>query len=157
MNRWKPSALIPLLALAVLVLYLAWPRIQDARKARLHQRVVVVYGFSILAEAMNQGIFPEFSRRWKAEHGEELVFTSSFAGSGTITNQIVLGAPAALAILSHEGDALRLKAAGAITADWHEFPAKGIVNQTPFVILVRKGNPKNLRTFADLARPGVGI
>jgi len=157
MNRWKLSAVIPLLALAGLVLFLAWPRIQEARHAKPHQRVVVVYGFSILAEAMNQGIFPEFSRRWKQEHGEELVFTSSFSGSGTITNQIVMGAPAALAILSHEGDALRLKEAGATTTDWHDFPAKGIVNQTPFVILVRKGNPKKLRTFADLAKPGVGI
>ena len=156
MKRWL-SILIPVLVLAGLALFLAWPRIQEARKAQPHQRVVVVYGFSILAEAMNQGIFPEFSRRWKQEHGEELVFTSSFAGSGTITNQIVMGAPAAVAILSHEGDALRLKKAGAAAADWHEFPAKGIVNQTPFVILVRKGNPKKLRSFADLARPGVGI
>jgi sulfate/thiosulfate transport system substrate-binding protein len=157
MNRWKPSLLLPVLILAGLVLFLAWPRIQEARKAQPHQRVVVVYGFSILGEAMNQGVFPEFSRRWKEQHGEELVFTSSFAGSGTITNQIVMGAPAAMAILSHEGDALRLKEAGAVATDWHNFPAKGIVNQTSFVILVRKGNPKNIKTFADLARPGIGI
>jgi sulfate/thiosulfate transport system substrate-binding protein len=157
MKRSKLSLLIPVLVLAGLVLFLAWPRIQEARKAKPHQRVVVVYGFSILGDAMNQGIFPEFSRRWKSQNGEELVFTSSFAGSGTITNQIVMGAPAAVAILSHEGDALRLKEAGAVTTDWHAFPANGIVNQTPFVILVRKGNPKNIRTFADLAHPGIGI
>jgi len=157
MNRWKPSLLIPALMIAGLALFLAWPRIQEARNAQPHRRVVVVYGFSILADAMNQGIFPEFSRIWKEQHGEELVFTSSFAGSGTITNQIVLGAPAAVAILSHEGDALRLKEAGAVTTDWHDFKARGIVNQTPFVILVRKGNPKKIRTYADLARPGVGI
>ncbi len=157
MNRWKLSFLIPVLGVAGLVLFLAWPTIQEARKAQPHQRVVVVYGFSILGEAMNQGVFPAFSRLWKEHHGEELVFTSSFSGSGTITNQIVMGAPAALAILSHEGDALRLKEAGAVATDWREFPARGIVNQTPFVILVRKGNPKNIRTYADLARPGIGI
>ena len=68
-----------------------------------------------------------------------------------------MGAPAVLAILSHEGDALRLKEAGATTSDWRQLPAGGVLNQTPFVILVRKGNPKNLHSFADLARPGVGI
>ena len=157
MNRWKPSFIVPILIFAGLALFLAWPRIQEARKVQPHQRVVVVYGFSILGEAMNQGVFPEFSRRWKERTGEEVIFTSSFAGSGTITNQIVLGAPAALAILSHEGDALRLKEAGAVTGDWHSFPANGVVNRTPFVILVRKGNPKNIRTFADLARPRIGV
>ncbi|MCI0657316.1 MAG: hypothetical protein L0170_09635, partial [Acidobacteria bacterium] len=93
MKHLKLSFLIPVLALAGLVLFLAWPSIQEARHAQPHQRVVVVYGFSILAEAMNQGVFPEFSRLWKEQHGEELVFTSSFSGSGTITNQIVMGAP----------------------------------------------------------------
>ena len=155
--RLKPSTAVSILLVLGLALFLLWPRIQEARKVRPHQRVLVVYGFSILGEAMNQGIFPEFSRRWKERTGEDVAFTSSFAGSGTITNQIVMGAPAAVAIVSHEGDALRLEEAGAVTTDWRAFPARGVVNRTPFVILVRKGNPKDIRTFADLARPGVGI
>jgi len=156
MKRWR-SAIVMALAVVGLGLFLLWPRIQEARHARPHQRVVVVYGFSILGEAMNQGIFPEFAQRWKYQHGETVAFTSSFAGSGTITNQIVMGAPAVLAILSHEGDALRLKESGAVSTDWHEFPASGIVNQTPFVMLVRKGNPKKIHSYADLARAGIGI
>jgi sulfate/thiosulfate transport system substrate-binding protein len=148
------SFVVVLLAIAV---YLAWPSIQEARRVAPHRRVVVVYGFSILGEAMNQDIFPAFGRRWKEKTGEELTFTSSFAGSGTVTNQIIMGAPAVLAILSHEGDALRLKKAGAVTTDWREFPAHGVVNHTPFVILVRKGNPKKITSFADLARPGIGV
>ncbi|HEU5179651.1 MAG TPA: substrate-binding domain-containing protein [Candidatus Polarisedimenticolia bacterium] len=148
------SFVVVLLAVAV---YLAWPSIQEARHVQPHRRVVVVYGFSILGEAMNQDVFPAFSRHWKEKTGEELTFTSSFSGSGTITNQIIMGAPAVLAILSHEGDALRLKKAGAVTTDWREFPAHGVVNHTPFVILVRKGNPKRIASFADLARPGIGV
>ena len=146
-----------IVALAALALYIVWPSIQEARHVAPPQRVVVVYGFSILGEAMNQDVFPAFGRHWKEKTGEELTFTSSFAGSGTVTNQIIMGAPAVLAILSHEGDALRLKKAGAVTTDWHEFPAHGVLNQTPFVILVRKGNPKKIASFADLARPGIGI
>jgi ABC-type sulfate transport system substrate-binding protein len=156
--RWKLSSyLLPTLILLALALFLTWPWIQEARKVQPYQRVMVIYGFSILGEAMNQGVFPAFTRLWRQETGEEVVFTSSFAGSGTITNQIVLGAPAQLAILSHEGDALRLKETGVIATDWHSFPAGGILNRTPFVILVRKGNPKNIRTYADLARLGIGV
>lgn len=142
---------------AALVLFLAWPSIQEFRKVEPHRRVLVVYGFSILAEAMNQDVFPAFSRRWKARTGEEVTFTTSFAGSGTITNQIIMGAPAVLAILSHEGDALRLQDAGAVSTDWRQFPARGVLNHTPFVILVRKGNPRKIESFADLARPGIGV
>src|SRR5512145_1238033 len=144
-------------AVTALALYLAWPSIQEARKVEPHHRVVVVYGFSILGEVMNQDVFPAFSRRWKEQTGEEVTFTSSFSGSGTITNQIIMGAPAVLAILSHEGDANRLKQAGAVTTDWREFPAHGVLNHTPFVILVRKGNPRKIASFADVARPGIGI
>src|SRR5262245_21962442 len=111
-----------IVVLAALALYVAWPSIQEARKVEPHRRVLVVYGFSILGEAMNQDVFPAFSRRWKEKTGEDVTFTSSFSGSGTVTNQIIMGAPAVLAILSHEGDALRLKQAGAVTTDWREFP-----------------------------------
>ena len=91
------------------------------------------------------------------EHGQDVRFTASFAGSETVTNQILQGVQAEVAILSIDRDPQRLKQGGFITTDWHSFPAKGIVNKTPFVILVRKGNPKGIRDFPDLAKPGVRI
>src|SRR6185369_3168122 len=87
----------------------------------------------------------------------EVRFQSSFAGSETVTNQILRGAPAEVAILSIERDAEKLKQGGVVTSDWHTYPAKGIVNKTPFVILVRKGNPKGIHDFSDLAAPGVKL
>ena len=56
--------------LAAIAVYLAWPSIQEARKVEPHHRVVVVYGFSILGEAMNQDIFPAFARHWKEKTGQ---------------------------------------------------------------------------------------
>ncbi|HEX8097784.1 MAG TPA: extracellular solute-binding protein, partial [Pyrinomonadaceae bacterium] len=47
--------------------------------------------------------------------------------------------------------------AGLITSDWTALPQKGVVNKTPFVILVALGNPKGIRDFADLAKPGVRL
>lgn len=118
---------------------------------------ITLYGFSIMKESLEKSIYPAFSAKWKSEHGVDVRFTSSFAGSETITNQILQGVKAQIAILSIERDAQRLKYGGAVTSDWHALPQKGVVNKTPFVILVRKGNPKGIRDFADLAKPGVKL
>jgi sulfate transport system substrate-binding protein len=118
---------------------------------------ITLYGFSILKESLEKAIYPGFVAKWKREHNQDVTFTSSFAGSETVTNQILQGVKAEIAILSIERDAARLKENGFITSDWHALPNKGIVNKTPFVILVRRGNPKNIHDFADLAKPGVEL
>jgi sulfate/thiosulfate-binding protein len=118
---------------------------------------ITLYGFSIIKESLEKGIYPGFAAKWKSEHGQDVRFTSSFAGSETVTNQILQGVKAQVAILSIDRDAQRLKDNGFVTYDWHTLPQKGIVNKTPFVILVRKGNPRGIRDFPDLAKPGVRI
>ena len=118
---------------------------------------ITLYGFSIMKESLEKSIYPAFTAKWKSEHGADVRFTSSFAGSETITNQILQGVKAQVAILSIERDAYRLKSGNAVTSDWHLLPHKGIVNKTPFVILVRKGNPKGIHDFADLAKPGIKL
>lgn len=118
---------------------------------------ITLYGFSIMKESLEKAIFPAFTAKVKREHGLDVTFTSSFAGSETVTNQIITGVKAQIAILSIERDAQRLKDHKDITSDWHDLPQKGIVNKTPFVILVRKGNPKGIHDFSDLAKPGVKV
>lgn len=120
-------------------------------------RTITLYGFSIMKEALEKEIYPAFAAKWKAEHGEDLSFNSSFAGSEVVTNQILQGAPADVAILSIERDVDRLVEGKAVTNDWRSLPNKGIVNKTPFVILVRKGNPKGITDFPDLAKPGIKL
>jgi ABC-type sulfate transport system substrate-binding protein len=145
---------------AALLLYALWPWLPvphgNGRGSR--PRTVVFYGFSILGEAMNQAILPEFAQRWHERTGERIEFVTSFAGSGTITNQLTMGVPAQVALLSLELDADRLAKAGVIPPNsWRRLPHGGVVNRTPFVLVVRKGNPKRIRGFADLARPGVKV
>lgn len=120
-------------------------------------RTITVYGFSIMKEALEKEIYPAFAAKWKAETGEDVHFVSSFAGSETVTNQILQGAPADIAILSIERDVDRLIQAGHVPKDWYVTPQKGIVNKTPFVILVRQGNPKGIKDFPDLAKEGVRV
>lgn len=118
---------------------------------------ITLYGFSIMKESLEKAIFPGFAAKWKLEHGQDVRFTSSFAGSETVTNQILQGVQAEIAILSIDRDAQRLKQGGFVTSDWHLLPFNGVVNKTPFVILVRKGNPKGIQDFPDLAKPGLRL
>ena len=118
---------------------------------------ITLYGFSIMKEPLEKFIYPAFKDKAKREHNLDIHFTSSFAGSETVTNQILQGVKAQIAILSIERDVQRLQEAGFVNASWHNLPQKGIVNKTPFVILVRKGNPKGIHDFADLAKPGVRL
>jgi len=119
---------------------------------------ITFYGFSILGEVMNNGVFPAFQKKWTGEGHGDVTFRSSFGGSGTITNQIAMGAPAQLALLSLESDADRLADAKVIPdGGWKKLPNGGVVNHTPFVIFVRKGNPLGVHDFADLTKAGVKI
>jgi sulfate transport system substrate-binding protein len=118
---------------------------------------ITLYGFSVMKESLEKAIFPGFAAQWKQQHGQVVQFQSSFAGSETVTNQILRGAPADVAILSIERDAQRLQKAGFVTSDWHSLPGRGIVNKTPFVIIVRQGNPKGIKDFSDLAKPGIRL
>lgn len=120
-------------------------------------RTITVYGFSVMKESLEKDVFPAFAAKWKREHGEDVQFVASFAGSETVTNQILQGVPADVAILSIERDVDRLQQGKFVTSDWHALPNRGIVNKTPFVILVRAGNPLGIKDFADLSKPGVKL
>lgn len=156
----RPSALPDRLALvagAALLLYALWPWLPVPGRAET-PRTVVFYGFSILGEALNDDVLPAFARHWREKTGERIEFATAFAGSGTVTNQLIMGVPAQCALLSLELDAERLAKAGVIPAgSWRRLPHGGVVNRTPFVLVVRKGNPKRIRDFPDLARPGVQV
>jgi sulfate transport system substrate-binding protein len=153
----RPGGLGPALLLGALLTWAAWPWLPFSRSAA-SPATIVFYGFSILGDTMNDAVFPAFQKAWASDGHPRVEFISSFAGSGTVTNQIIMGVPAQLALLSLESDADRLAAAGVVAAgSWRSFPHEGVVNRTPFIILVRPGNPKGIRDFEDLTRPGIGV
>lgn len=148
---------VPFLTLAALLLALLAVSCLPKPPAESGDITITLYGFSVMKESLEKAIFPGFTEKWKQQHGQVVQFQSSFAGSETVTNQILRGAPADIAILSIERDVQRLQKDGFVTSDWHSLPAKGIVNKTPFVIIVRKGNPKGIKDFSDLAKPGIRL
>jgi sulfate transport system substrate-binding protein len=146
-----------LVVMAALLLYGLWPWLPGRARAT-PPRTVVFYGFSILDHAITKDVFPAFRDHWWRTHREPLELISSFAGSGTITNQAIMGVPVELTLLALEADAERMAQSGVVSAgSWRELPHRGVVNRTPIVILVRPGNPKGIHDFSDLARPGIGV
>ncbi|MCZ7573567.1 MAG: substrate-binding domain-containing protein [Ardenticatenaceae bacterium] len=151
------QTMLPAVVLGGLCLYAISPWLPLPRRAT-QPRTIIFYGFSILGEVMQQAIFPAFQAEWQARTGERVEFISAFAGSGTVTNQLIMGVPADLALLSLELDAQRLADAGVTSPqNWRNLPHHGVVNRTPFIILVRPGNPIGIHDFADLTRPGVRV
>ena len=155
--RKTTSQTVPLLAIAALITALVASSCLPTPPGESGDITITLYGFSIMKESLEKAIFPGFVAKWKQQHGQTVQFQSSFAGSETVTNQILRGAPAEIAILSIERDVQRLQKDGFVTADWHSLPGKGIVNKTPFVIIVRQGNPKGIRDFSDLEKPGIRL
>ena len=151
------SRKVPFLGVTTLVLALLGGSCLPKPPGESGDITITLYGFSVMKESLEKAIFPGFAAQWKQQHGQVVVFQSSFAGSETVTNQILRGAPADIAILSIERDVQRLQKDGFVTADWRSLPAHGIVNKTPFVIIVRKGNPKGIKDFSDLAKPGMRL
>jgi sulfate transport system substrate-binding protein len=129
----------------------------SCRFSESQSRTIIVYGFSTMEDVMKQEIIPAFQRDWKEKTGEELKVITSFAGSGIVTNQIIFGAPADIAMVATEIDALNMKKAGLVTTDWRSFKNQGTYAYSITCILTRKGNPKGLHSFEDLTRPGVEV
>lgn len=156
LGRWLRTFILIVL-LGILFLYGLWPWLPFQGWAT-QPKTLVFYGASIMERVMKQAIFPTFQGMWLEETGEPVEIISSFSGSGTITNQLLMGVPAELALFSLELDAHRLSESHLIPdQSWLLLPSKGVLNQTPIVLLVRPGNPLAIHDFADLVRPGIRI
>ena len=102
-------------------------------------------------------ILPLFAAEWKKKTGQDVRFQQSYLGSGAQSRAIVEGFEADVAALSLEADVERIAKAGLIRGAWKSGPTKGMVSRSIVVFAVRKGNPKGIRDWADLARPGIEI
>lgn len=102
-------------------------------------------------------IIPLFQKFWKEKTGQEVEFQESYLGSGAQSRAVVGGFEADLVALSLEADVERIAKAGLITHDWKSKGAPGMVSHSIVVIAVRAGNPKNIKDWKDLTKPGLEI
>jgi sulfate transport system substrate-binding protein len=99
-----------------------------------------------------------FAKHWQAKTGQEIKVRQSHGGSGKQARSVADGLEADLVTLALAYDIDALAERNLIPADWQKrFPNNSSPYTSTIVFLVRKGNPKALKDWGDLARPGVGV
>jgi len=119
--------------------------------------VLKIGAYSVVREVLHDGLLPAFKAEWKSRTGRNLEFSESYNGSGAQTRAIASGFDADVAILSHEGDMELLVKAGRVKPTWKDGLNGGMITHSLVVIGHREGNPKGIKDWSDLARPGVGV
>ena len=99
-----------------------------------------------------------FGNYWKSRTGHAVKFKQSHGGSGKQARAVVDGLKADVVTLALANDIDEIAKSGQIDKDWQkQFPHNSAPYTSTIVFMVRKGNPKNIKDWADLARPGVQI
>lgn len=93
----------------------------------------------------------------KTATGKDVDFTQSYGASGEQTRAIKAGLKADIAALSLAPDMDELVSAGIVDASWKKQAYKGMVTDSVVVFVLRDGNPKKLKTWDDLLKPGVQV
>jgi sulfate/thiosulfate-binding protein len=105
-----------------------------------------------------QDIDASFPKYWKSKTGDDLRINASHGGSGAQSRAVQDGLDADVVTLALASDIDAIANKGLLAKDWQK---KLRDNSTPYtstiVFLVRKGNPKGIHDWADIAKPGVGV
>ena len=106
-----------------------------------------------------QDFNPEFARHWKAQTGETVTIRQSHGGAGKQARAVIDGLEADVVTLAlaYDIDAIAEKT-GKIPNDWQTRLAHNCSPYTSTIVfLVRKGNPKGIKDWGDLVKPGVEV
>jgi len=143
------------LALAVLLAGTAVPLV-----GQTSQKPVTLLNVSYdptreLYEDFNQ----QFAAYWKDKTGQEVKIRQSHGGSGKQARSVIDGLEADIVTLALAYDIDQIAAkAGMLPAEWQKrLPNNSSPYTSTIVLLVRRGNPRGIRDWGDLAKPGVSV
>jgi sulfate/thiosulfate transport system substrate-binding protein len=138
------------ISLSLLLLVLAFPALA-AGSARDTKLTLVAY--STPKEAYAQ-LIPAFQ---KTAAGSGVGFSQSYGSSGEQSRAVAAGLNADVVAFSLEPDITSLVQKGLVSPSWSKDKWKGMVTRSVVVFVVRDGNPKKIRAWSDLIKPGVQI
>ncbi|HEX6849948.1 MAG TPA: sulfate ABC transporter substrate-binding protein [Candidatus Polarisedimenticolaceae bacterium] len=99
-----------------------------------------------------------FAKTWKAKTGQDVEVQQSHGGSGKQARSVIDGLEADVVTLALAYDVDAIANAGLLSRDWQKrLPRNASPYTSTIVFLVRKGNPKGIKDWDDLARPGVAV
>jgi len=99
-----------------------------------------------------------FAKVWKAKTGDDLTVQQSHGGSGKQARAVTEGLEADVVTLALAYDVDQLAVSGLLAADWQKrLPDNSCPYTSTIVFLVRKGNPKGVKDWDDLVKPGLQV
>ncbi|HZV64333.1 MAG TPA: sulfate ABC transporter substrate-binding protein [Telluria sp.] len=111
-----------------------------------------------VARELYKDINPAFIAEWKKTTGEAVTINQSHGGSSKQARSVADGLEASVVTMNQANDIDMLAEHGLLAADWNKkFPHNAAPYYSTMVILVRKGNPKQIKSWDDLAKPGVKV
>ena len=113
---------------------------------------------TLVAFAVPEPGWSKVARAFEAtEEGKGVAVTGSYGASADQSRAVESGKPADVVNFSVEPDITRLVKAGEVNKDWDAGATKGIPFGSVVTLAVRPGNPKNIRDWNDLLRPGIEV
>src|SRR3954454_628347 len=113
---------------------------------------------SVFAYSIPTAVFPKLMSAYEATPaGKGVKFSTSFAASEVQSKAVTAGLPADVVNFSISTDMDRLVSAKLVDRSWDRNAYHGIVSKSVVVFVLRKGNPKHIRTWDDLVKPGVDV
>ncbi|KUR59882.1 sulfate ABC transporter substrate-binding protein [Bacillus sp. AM 13(2015)] len=155
MKKWKWISVITI----VVVLAVTSAACSNANEASKQKGKVELLNVSYdptreLYQEYNQA----FQTYWKDKTGEDVTIKQPHGGSGKQGRSIIDGLEADVATLALGYDIDAIADRGLLSKDWQkEFPNQSTPYTSTIVFLVKKGNPKNIKDWDDLIKPGVSI
>jgi sulfate/thiosulfate transport system substrate-binding protein len=111
-----------------------------------------------VARELYKEINPAFAADWKAKTGETVIIKQSHGGSSKQARSVADGLAASVVTMNQANDIDMLAERGLVATDWaKKFPNGAAPYYSTMVFLVRKGNPKQIKNWDDLAKPGVKV
>ncbi len=100
-----------------------------------------------------------FARYWKGKTGQDVTIRQSHGGSGKQARSVIDGIDADVVTLALAGDIDAIASVGGqLNADWQRrLPHNSAPYSATIVFLVKKGNPKGVKDWDDLVKPGVQV
>ena len=111
-----------------------------------------------VARELYKDINPAFEAAYKKSTGQDVNIKMSHGGSSKQARAVADGLEASVVTMNQANDIDMLADRGVVTPDWaKKFPNNAAPSYSTMVFLVRKGNPKGVKDWGDLAKPGVAV
>ena len=147
------AAALTLLLLPVVAAGCGGPAEEGDAAASSGDAKLSLVAYSTPKEAYEE-LIPAFQ---KTTEGKGVSFDQSYGASGDQSRAVASGLPADIVALSLAPDVDKLVEPGLVDANWAETPTDGFVTNSVVVFAVRKGNPKNIKTWDDIVKDDVEV